>query len=164
LKSTFTGLLRFAGIALSFCSVIGVVLLLFVWYGSYSDKLDRKVAAYDAVIDYANNRSSLGFNLRDTDKIIAKPSESESCPGASRVWGIGFRSYPCWIVEYPTAGKTYRWFVDENVKPACPASIPCAGKGFVHVWVQDLCTINVIINLDITLHRISALDNPSRPV
>lgn len=102
---------RFIGIALTFCAVVGIVLLLFIWYGSYSDKLEQEIAAYDAVIDYANNKVSIGFELRDTDTMIAKPSDSESCPSESRFW-VGFRSHPCWIVEYPTTEKTYRWLVD----------------------------------------------------
>lgn len=83
----------------------------FILYGSYSDKLEQEVAAYDTVIDYANNKVRIGFDLRDTDTMIAKPSDSESCPSEDRFW-VGFRSHPCWIVEYPTKGKTYRWFVD----------------------------------------------------
>jgi len=90
---------------------LGVILLIFIWYGSYSDKLEQEIAASDAVIDYANNKVSIGFDLRDTDKIIAKPSDSESCPSEGRFW-VGFRSHPCWIVEFPTKEKTYRWFVD----------------------------------------------------
>jgi len=111
LKFLFEGPLRFIGIGLTFCAVLGVVLLVFIWYGSYSDKVEQKIAAFDAVKDYANNKVSIGFDLRDTDTMIAKPSDSESCPSESRFW-VGFRSHPCWIVEYPTTEKTYRWFVD----------------------------------------------------
>jgi hypothetical protein len=111
LKFLFQGPLKFIGIGLTFCAVLGVVLLIFIWYGSYSDKLEQEIAAYDAVIDYANNKVSIGFDLRDTDKIIAKASDSESCPSEGRFW-VGFRSHPCWIVEFPTKEKTYRWSVD----------------------------------------------------
>jgi hypothetical protein len=111
LKFSFKELPRFVGIGLTFCAVLGAILLIFIWYGSYGDKLEQKIAAYDAVIDYANNKVSIGFDLRDTDNIIATPSDSESCPSESRFW-VGFRSHRCWILEYPTKGKTYRWFVD----------------------------------------------------
>jgi hypothetical protein len=81
--------------------------------------MDKELAAYDAVIDYANNKASIGFDLKDTDPITVKPSDSESCPSEGRFW-VGFRYHPCWIAEYPTKEKTYRWFVDlrnpENVR------------------------------------------------
>jgi hypothetical protein len=108
---SFKDILRFIGIGLTFCAVLGVLLLIFIWYGSYSDKVEQRIAAYDAVIDYANNKVSIGFDLRDTDTIIAKPADSESCPSERRFW-VGFRSHSCWTVEYPTTEKTYRWFVD----------------------------------------------------
>jgi hypothetical protein len=111
LRFLFQGPLKFIGIGLTICAVLGVVLLIFIWYGSYSDKLGQEVAAYDAVIDFANNKVRIDFDLRDTDKMIATPSDSESCPSESRFW-VGFRSHPCWIVEFPTKEKTYRWSVD----------------------------------------------------
>jgi hypothetical protein len=111
LKFQFEGPLKVIGIGLTFCVVIAVVFVVFIWYGSYGEKLETEVAVYGAVINYANNKVSIGFNLRDTDPIIVKPSDSESCPSESRLW-VGFRHHPCWIVEYPTKEKTYRWFVD----------------------------------------------------
>ena len=111
MKFLFQGPLKFIGIGLTFCAVLGVVILIFIWYGSYSDKLGQEVAAYDAVIDFANNKVRIGFDLRDTDKMIATPYDSESCPSESRFW-VGFRSHPCWIVEFPTKEKIYRWSVD----------------------------------------------------
>jgi hypothetical protein len=103
--------MRFVGFALSFSVALGAVLLLLILYGSHSDSLAQKIAAYDAVIDYANNKVRIGFNLRDTDRMVAKPFDTETCQSENRFW-IGFRSHPCWIVEYPTTEKTYRWFVD----------------------------------------------------
>ena len=102
---------KYLGVVLACCAVIPVILVLFIWYGTYGDSVQQRVAAYDAVIDYANNKDTIGFTLRDTDTMIAKPADSESCPSESR-FVVGFRSHPCWILEHPTSEKTYRWFVD----------------------------------------------------
>ena len=40
MKFLFQGPPRFIGIGLTFCAVLGVVLLVFIWYGSYSDGLN----------------------------------------------------------------------------------------------------------------------------
>ena len=107
----FKGLLKFVGSMVACCVIMGTVLILFLLFGNF-DK-GQENAAYHAVIDYASNKT-IGLPAGNPDKYMkGKPYESDSCPSGNRVWGLFWvRSHPCWIVEYPTAFNTYRWFVD----------------------------------------------------
>jgi hypothetical protein len=77
-----------------------------------ADREQKKQAHY-AVEDYYTNGDMRPLGVMDHARMILKPFESESCPKqATWLYGAWVKVHPCWIAEYRTNLKTYRWFVD----------------------------------------------------